>query len=543
MYCRSFAPCYGLILLVLCLLNAGCSAPIERPERTDKTTIVRVNGDEIRSLDPHKISVATDIQIASDQFQGLTDLDPASNVIPGQAQAWRVSDDGLTWTFTLREGLMWSDGVPITAADFVYSFQRIIAPETASPYSNLLMPVAGAVDILNGDKAPDTLGVRALDPRTLEIKLTAPQPVFPSMAAFAALVPVPRHVVEAHGEQWSRPENIVSNGAFTIQSWQRQAKIVLKKNPRFIEADTVGLETLVYVPISDEMTAVRRFRAGEVDIVSGFPDPMGPILKKQLGDQVRVTVNQGTYYYVFHTQKAPFDNPDIRNALSMAVQRQPIVDSILRSGYRAAYAMVPPNTGFYGPANKPEWADWPMDKRLSTARALLEGAGITPQTPLDIELRINTSESHQRIALAIAQMWQPLGINLTLFNTEAAVHFADLRKGDFTLARSGWIADYNAADNFLFLFLSGNEGLNYARYNSPTYDRLLQQGQAEADIGTRVAFMRQAETQLLKDSPIIPLFYYVSKKLVASDIEGWADNLPDRHRSRWLKIKNKAPQS
>ncbi|MEM9879013.1 MAG: peptide ABC transporter substrate-binding protein [Pseudomonadota bacterium] len=527
----------GVVCGAAALTAVACSGPIERPERTDKTRLVRVNFDEIRALDPHKISVVSDSNVAADQFQGLTDLGPDAKPIPGQAKAWRVSDDGLRWTFELRDGLMWSDGTPITADDFVYSFRRIINPATASPYANLLMLIEGAPEILNGAAAPDTLGVFAEGPRTVVIQLTAPQPVFPEVVAIAALVPVPKHVIDIHGDAWSRPENIVSNGAFTMQSWQRQAQMVLKKNPRFIDADTVALETLIYLPISDEMTAVRRFRAGEVDIVPTFPDQMGPVLKEQLGTQVRVTVNQATYYYVFHTQKPPFDNPAVRRALSMAVDRQPLVDSILRSGYRKALAMVPPDTGFYGAPSQPDWAAWTIEERRTEAATLLARAGITPQTPLDIEIRINTSDTHQRIALAIAQMWQPLGINVSLFNTEAAVHFADLRKGNFKLARAGWVADYNAVDNFLFIFLSDNEGLNYARYNSPRYDALVTQGQAASDTTQRMDFMRQAEAQLLADSPIIPLFYYVSKKLVASDIDGWSDNLRDRHRSRWFRFK------
>lgn len=528
-----------LLLASLCVI-AGCGGPIERPARTDKTTLVRVNGDEVRGLDPHRVSVDTEIRVVSDLFQGLTDLDKNARPIPGQALRWEVSSDGLIWTFYLREGLMWSDGVPITAEDFVYSFRRLVAPETASSYASLLSPIVAADDVLIGAQPPSALGVEARGPLTLEIRLNAPQPVLPEMMAFAAMVAVPRHVIERHQETWSRPENIVSNGAYTLQSWQRQAQMTLKKNPRFIDADTVALEQVQYIPISDDMMAVRRFRAGEVDIVPSFPDPMGPILKEQLGDQVRVEVYQGTYYYLFNTLEAPFDNQAVRVALNMAVDRSPIVTSVMRSGYRPAYAMVPPNTGFYGESYAPDWAAWPMDKRLAEAARLLASAGITPETPLDVELRINTSDTHQRLALAVAQMWRPLGINVTLFNTEAAVHFSEMRQGKFKISRAGWIADYNAADNFLFIFRSDNEGLNYSNYNSSQFDALLRQGQREVDIPKRVAAMRQAEALMIADSPLIPLYYYVSKNLVASDIEGWADNVPNRHRSRWFKFKQDA---
>lgn len=528
-------------LFILCVCIAvNCGGPIERPARTDRTSLVRVNGDEVRSLDPHRVSVDTEIRVVADLFQGLTDLNAQARPIPGQAERWDVSADGLTWTFYLREGLVWSDGVPITAADFVYSFRRLVAPETASSYASLLSPVVAADDVLIGVQPPSALGVTALSPRTLEIKLNAPQPVLPEMMAFAAMVAVPQHVIDVHKETWSRPENIVSNGAFTLESWQRQAQMTLKKNPRFIDADTVALETLQYIPISDDMMAVRRFRAGEVDIAPSFPDPMGPILKEQLGGQVRVAVYQGTYYYMFNTEEPPFDNQAVRVALNMAVDRGPIVNSIMRSGYRPAYAMVPPNTGFYGESYEPEWASWPMEQRLAEARRLLASAGITPETPLDVELRINTSDTHQRLALAVAQMWRPLGINITLFNTEAAVHFSEMRQGKFKISRAGWIADYNAADNFLFIFRSDNEGLNYANYNNPEFDALFRRGQREVNISKRMDYMRRAEALMIADSPLIPVYYYVSKNLVAEDIEGWSDNLPNRHRSRWFRFQEAA---
>lgn len=526
-------------LPLLCLgLFTSCGGPIERPERTDRTTLVRVNGDEIRALDPHRISVTTDLRVICDIFQGLTDIDPQAKPIPGQAESWSVSEDGLTWTFKVREGLKWSDGVAITAEDFVYSFRRLADPQTASVYASLLAPIVGASAILTGDAPPDTLGVKTLTPLTLEIKLAAPQPAFPEMMAFSSMVPVPRHAIERYGEQWSRPENIVTNGAFKVETWQRQAKMVLRKNPNFVDAQSVALDTLIYIPISDQMTAVRRFRAGEVDIIPEFPDPMGPILKKQLGDQVHIAVYQASYYYVFNTQVPPFDNKAVRQALSMAVDRQPLVNSIMRSGYKAAYAIVPPNTGFYGDSYEPDWAAWPRSQRLEKASALLASAGISPSSPLEVELRINTSETHQRLGLAIAQMWKPLGVNVSLFNTEAAVHFAEMRKGNFTVSRAGWVADYNAPENFLFILESGNTGLNYSNYTNPEYDALFKQGQREANIDKRMAYMRQAETLMIDDSPILPIYYYVSKTLVASDIEGWADNLPNRHRSRWLKFKS-----
>lgn len=526
------------LVVFMGLSCAACGGPIERPERTDRTTLTRVNGDEIRTLDPHRISVTTDLRVVCDLFQGLTDIDPQAKPIPGQAKSWSVSSDGLTWTFELREGLTWSDEVPITAEDFVYSLRRLADPQTASVYSSLLGPIKGAAAVFAGTAPPSTLAVAALSPLTLQITLTAPQPAFPEMMAFSSMVPVPRHTIETHGEQWSRPENIVNNGAFTVESWQRQAKMVLRKNPNFVDAQSVAMDTVIYIPISDQMTAVRRFRAGEVDIVPDFPDPMGPILKEQLGDQVRIAVLQAAYYYVFNTQVPPFDNKAVRQALSMAVDRQPLVDSVMRSGYKAAFSIVPPNTGFYGDAHMPDWATWPRAQRLERARQLLAAAGISPDTPLDIELRINTSVTHQRLGLAIAQMWKPLGVNVSLFNTEAAVHFAEMRKGNFAVSRAGWVADYNAAENFLFIWQSGNEGLNYAKYNSPAYDALFETAQREADIEKRMAMMRQAETMLIDDSPILPIYFYVSKALVASDIEGWADNLPNRHRSRWLKFKS-----
>lgn len=522
------------LLICFAIFFSGCGGPIDRPAREDKTHIVRVNDDEVRTLDPHKVSIVTDGRVVGDLFQGLIDLDVSGRPIPGQAQSWSVSDDGLTWVFILRPDLVWSDATPLSAEDFVYSFRRLVLPATAAPYANLVNGWVGARAILKGEASPETLGVTALDSQTLEIQLIRPEPALLNMLAYAALVPVPRHVIAKHGDAWSRPGTLIGNGAYTLSSWRRQASMEMVKNRRFHAADSVALDRVTYVPISDEMAAVRQFRAGEVDIVPDFPGTMAAVLEQQLGDQVHIGPYLTTFYWVFNTTKPPFDNPAVRRALSMSVDREAIIRSIMRTGNAPAYAMVPPDTGSYGPAYLPDWASWPLEARRAEAKRLLEAVGITPASRLEVVHRYNTSDTYQRIALAIGQMWAELGVDLVLFNSETAVHYAALRSGDYVLGRAGWAADYAAPENFLFVFASASKGLNYPRYRNPRYDELLDAAVSESDVPTRMALMREAEAILIEDSPILPIFYYVSKYLVADDVTGWSPNVLSAHRSRWL---------
>jgi oligopeptide transport system substrate-binding protein len=499
-------------------------------------TLYRVNDDEIQSLDPHKISTIVDSRVAKDLFEGLTSYGQDGSVVPGLAESWTVSPDGKTWTFRLREGLRFSDGAPITSADVIFSVRRLLAPATASAYSSILYPVQGAEEANKGKAPMDAIAVRAPDARTVVYTLKKPFPAFSELLAHSSQVVVPRHKVEAD-KDWARADRIVSSGAFRMVRWQLQDHIELAKNPYYHNARKVALAKVRYIPISDDQTAIRKMRAREVDIVGDFPTQRLPLLREQIPDAIRLADWRGTYYFAFNTRKPPFNDIRIRQAMSMAIDRRILTDEVFRIGNKPAYSMVPPGLGGYGTALKPAWADWPMDKRLAQAKRLMAAAGYSPERPLEVELKYNTDEDHKRASLTLMQLWKPLGVRIRLLNSEASVHFAGLKSADFILARSGWIADFNAAENMLFLFECGTGQLNYTGYCNQEYDAAMARAYAEPDPAKRNALFRVAEAMIVRDTPGLFLYFYRTKNLVSPDVQGWIPNYANEHPSKYLTVK------
>ncbi len=497
----------------------------------------RGNAADPETLDQHKTSTVYEAHILRDLYEGLVIYNSKAEVIPGVAESWSVSDDGRVYTFKLRGDAKWSNGDPVVAGDFVYSLRRIMMPETGAKYANILYPVKNAETINKGEAKPDTLGVKATDDRTLEITLEAPTPYFIELLTHQTGLPVHPATVEKHGSDFVRPENIVTNGAYMLAEFIPNAHVKSVKNPNFHSAAEVKIDTVFYYPTEDRGAALRRFQAGELHSNNDAPTEQYKFMRETLGDKFRVAPYLGTYYYAVKADKAPFDDVRVRQALSMAVDREFLAEEIWGGSMVAGYSFVPPGIGNYNDPAFAEYKDLSMLDREEQAAKLLAEAGFGPDKPLKVEIRYNTSENHKNTAVAIADMWKPLGVEVSMLNTDTKTHYAHLRdKGDYDVARAGWIGDYSDPQNFLFMVESDNDGFNYANYNNPEYDALMDQAAAETDLDQRANILKKAEEIFMRDLPFIPLMYYGSLSMVSDKLAGWEDNIQNVHPTRFMSV-------
>ncbi|MBN8196310.1 peptide ABC transporter substrate-binding protein [Thalassospira povalilytica] len=497
--------------------------------------ILRIGNDgEPQSMDPHFISTVQTSRISDDMSLGLLTYGPDGQPIPGAAESWTVSDDGLTYTFKIRDH-NWSDGTPVTAQDFIAGWERLLDPELGAEYASILYIIDGA-EAVNTGKEGAKLAAKAVDDHTLEVKLAAPASYFLAQLTHQTAFAIPRHVVEKYGKDWVKPENIVVNGPYKLVEWLPNVHTKLVKNEEFYDAANVPIDEVIYYTYEDRTAMQNRFRADELDVARDIASEQISWLRDNLSDSLRIAPYAGIYYYAIRTDKQKFDDVRVRKALSLAINREAITDAVLKTGELPAYSFVPPNTDKYGEMSYVSWKDLSYGEKLDEAKKLLMEAGYSPDNPLKFTLRYNTSENHKRIAIAIQNMWKQIGVEADLFNTEGKIHYADLKVGDFEVARAGWIADFNDAQNFLFLGESRTGPLNYAGFENPRYDELMLAAEQEQDINERSDLMHKAEAIMMEAQPYIPIYYYVSKQLVSPKIKGWIDNTPDRHLTRWLDI-------
>lgn len=499
-------------------------------------TINISNGGDPTSLDPHKLSGDWENRIAGDVFEGLVTENPLAEPIPAQATEWSISDDGLVYTFTLRDGITWSDGEPVTAGDFVFALQRLMNPETAAEYAYLQYPIKNAEGINSGEITDlNELGVKAIDDKTLEITLENPTPYFIGALTHYTAYPLPQHVIEQAGDDWIKMDTIVTNGPYKPIDWVPGSHVTTEKNPNYYDAENVQIDGAKFFVLEDQSAALKRYRAGEFDILTDFPTDQYEWMQENLPGQAQVAPFAGLYYYVMNNKKPPLDNADVRKALSMAVNREVIGPQILGTGEIPAYSWVPPGMANYGEPYTVDWKDLPYGEKVDKARELLEAAGFKAETPLKLQLRYNTNENHKRIAVAIAAMWKPLGIEVELYNTETKVHYNDLQNGILDVARAGWLADYNDADNFLNLLKSSVQ-YNYGRYSNAEFDALIDKANATTDSAARAELLHQAEKIAMDESAAIPIYYYLSRNVVSPKVKGFENNAFDIHRTRWLEL-------
>ncbi|WP_228160494.1 peptide ABC transporter substrate-binding protein [Marinobacter bohaiensis] len=525
---------YGLAMAIL--LGAGFSGAVSAanvPEGTAlaaEQDVVFNNQSEPATLDPQKIEGVPGSRVARQLFEGLVIQDDEGNILPGVAKSWDVNDDNTVFTFHLRDA-QWSNGDPVTAGDFVYGWQRAVDPETASPYSWYIemSTMKNAAAIVKGDKPPSELGVTAVDDHTLKVELDQPIPYFIRMLGHTTMMPAPRKVVEQYGDGWTRPDHMVSNGAYRLTDWVVNERIVLKRNTAYWDNEDTVLDKVTILPVASENAELSRYKAGEVDLTGGST-PLAiehyRQLKKDIPEQIHTTGQVGTYYYSFNNQKAPFDDVRLRKALSYAINREVITDKITGQGEIPAYSFVPDITAGFTP-QEPEWAKLSQGERNEKARALMKAAGYGPDHPLDVELLYNTSDNHKKIAIAIAAMWkQVLGVNVDLINQEWKTYLATERAGDFDVARAGWVGDYNEASTMLDLLTTAN-GNNYPQYHNPEYDQLMARSKTIVDEGKRNNLYARADAMLSRDMPVAPIFQYSTTRLVKPYVGGYPEANPE----------------
>ena len=516
-----------LTLLAAGLLASTSLLAAEVPPGTElagKQELVRNNGSEPATLDPHKVESDVEGNIIRDIFDGLVAVRPDGSIEPRLAETWEQKDNTV-WTFHLRPGITWSDGTAITAKDIVWSWQRLVDPKTVSPYASYPanMHIVNANEISLGKMPADSLGVKALDDQTLQITLDQPNASLLQMLDHYVMVPIDPVVVKRFGDKWTQPSHIVTSGAYKPVQWVVNERIVAERNLRYWDNRHTVINKVTYLPITSETADVNRYKAGEIDIVYTVPINQFAQLKKTMGNELKVSPQLATYYYEFNTTKAPFNDPRVRMALNIALDKDIIADKVLGQGQRPAWLVSQPEIGGVTLKN-PDYASWPREKRIEEAKKLLAAAGFGPDHPLSFNLLYNTSESHQRIAIAASSMWKKnLGVNVKLQNQEWKTMLDTMHTGDFDVVRYAWIADYADAASFLNNFRTG-DSQNTSKYANPAYDAALKSAAQASDLAKRGEYYQQAEDMLARDVPAIPLYHYVRTHLVKPWVGGFSSD-------------------
>ena len=488
--------------------------------------LVRHIKDEPASLDPAKAVGLPEIQVIRDLFEGLVNQDANGNIIPGVATRWQTNDQKI-WTFTLRNDAKWSDGTPVTAQDFVYSWQRLVDPKTTSPFAwfAALAGITNAQDIIDGKAKPETLGVTAVDARTLRVQLDKPLPWFVNLTANFSLYPVNKANVESD-INWTRPGKLVGNGAYVLADRVVNEKLVATPNKQYWDNAKTVIQKVTFVPINQESSATKRYLAGDIDITESFPKNQYQKLLKELPGQVYTPAQLGTYYYAFNTQKGPTADARVRLALSMTIDRRIIAEKVLGTGEKPAWRLTPDVTAGFTP--QPSALEQSSQAELNAqAKMLLQAAGYGPNRPLKLTLLYNTSENHQKIAIAVASMWKKnLGVDVKLQNQEWKTYIDSRNTGNFDVIRASWVGDYNEPSTFLSLLTSTNTG-NIARFNEPAYDKVIRQAALENTAAARNADYNEAEKILSAKAPIAPIYQYTNGRLIKPWLKGYPITNPE----------------
>ncbi|MBV9062831.1 MAG: peptide ABC transporter substrate-binding protein [Alphaproteobacteria bacterium] len=519
----------------LALRNAG---PVRR-QAADAKTLKRGNGAEPDSLDPHKAQGNWENNIIGDMFLGLMTENAAGDPVFGAAESYKVSSDGLTYTFRLRDH-RWSDGRRVSARDFVFSLRRVLDPRTAGQYASILYPIRNAEPVNAGKKPLDQLAVRALDDRTLEIAFEFQVPYVAQLLSHMASFAVPLHVLERHGDDWLRAGNIVTNGPYVLTEWLPNEHIVLRKNPYFYKADKVATDTVIYYPTQDYSAALKRFRAGEFDVTNSIPSQEIDWLKSHMPRALHVAPYVLTQYLQFNLVRKPFDDIRVREALSLAINREIIATRVMRAGEKPAYSYLPRGLPGYPSTAELRFRQMAMPERQSLAKKLLGEAGFTSTRPLTFQYSYQNQNDARLTAVAFQEMWKQIGVHAQLAPAESQVHYNSLRRQDFDVAWSGWIADYRDPKNYLFIWQSSAGDMNVGRYRSREFDSLVEKSDSERSPSLRGRILARAEQILLDDMALAPIYFGVSRNLVSRQVKGWVDNELNINRSCYLSLDRSA---
>ncbi|MFP9529469.1 peptide ABC transporter substrate-binding protein [Pectobacterium brasiliense] len=521
---------YSAFYAALMAAMTGNAVAAQVPAGTvlaEKQEIVRHIKDEPASLDPIKAVGLPEAQVARDLFEGLVNQDAKGNLVPGVAQRWQTTDNR-TFIFTLRDNVRWSNGEPVTAKDFVYSWRRLVTPENSSPFAWFarLAGIQNAEQILAGKLPVDQLGVTAVNDHTLKVQLSKPVPYFVSLTANFSLFPVHQATIEKFGNDWTKPGNLIGNGAFKLEQRVVNEKLVLTQNPYYWDNAHTRLTKVTFVPINQESNATKRYLSGDIDITESFPKNLYQKLLKDLPGQVYTPDQLGTYYYAFNTQRAPTNDVRVRKALSYAIDRKVIAEKVLGTGEKPAWHFTPDVTAGFKPTES-LLQQYSQDELDAQAKALMAAAGYGPNNPLKLSLLYNTSESHQKIAIAVASMWKKtLGVDVRLSNQEWQTYIDSRNSGNFDVVRASWVGDYNEPSTFLSLLASHHSG-NIARFKNANYDRVLDEAGNQTNPQALNADYNRAEQILMDEAPIAPIYQYTNGRLIKPWVKGYPITNPE----------------
>ncbi|MBK8478429.1 MAG: peptide ABC transporter substrate-binding protein [Opitutaceae bacterium] len=534
----------SLLTATLCaallLLPLGCAKRESRVEAGNRTgTLHLAISAEPRELDPQLQGTFDEMCVSLALFEGLTAIDERSSLpVPAAAERWETSADGLRWSFHLRPGLRWSDGAPLTAADFAWSLQRALTPALASEYAYVLYPIRGAQAFNAGKLPADTaLGVRVLDPLTLELALERPTPHLAAILALPVAFPIPRTLLEkleptGEARRWSRPEHFVGNGPFVLTEWSPNRQIVARRNPYFHEP--AALTAIVFHPFEQATAQEAAFRTGQLHLTSDLPAVRIADYRANRPEALRLDPFLETNFLRFNTTRPPLDDPRVRRSLTLALDRRALVEQVALAGQQPATGLLSPQLpGYTPPAG--------VSFEPETARRLLAEAGYPDGHGFpELEAMYFSSELNQKLLEAMQQMWQrELGITVTLAAKEKQVWFTEERRLAYQLSLARWIGDYVEPSTFLELFIAGG-GNNATGWARPEYDHLVRTGASEADSAARNTHYRQAEELLLQDLPIAPLFHGTRPYLIQPSVQGWEPALLGFHRYQHVRLGSPA---
>jgi oligopeptide transport system substrate-binding protein len=526
-------------LLMSAPLAAWAFSGCARKDGGQKSAVLlRGNGPDPDSLDPHRARSTEAMMVLRDTFECLTRLDKAAAPAPGAAQGWTVSEDGREYTFKLRPGLRWSNGDRVVAQDFAAGLRRLVDPATASQYAQVVDVILHAPDIISGKTPVNMLGVAAPDDHTLTITLSAPAPYLPGLMAHPSCAPLHGPSLASLGDRFARAGSQVSNGAFVLKEWLQGSYVRAERNPHYWNNAANRIDAVKYLQISDENAELRAYRAGELHCTYVVPRGQFDWVKENLGAELHVSPQLSVYYYGFNLDRKRF-TPKIRRALSMVIDRERLANSVLRVGELPAWGWVPPGINDYA-SQSFDYAKQSAADRIAEARRLLAEEGFTPEKPLAFELRYNTGEVHGKVAVAVTSMWkEALGVRAQPAAVEFKSLFADVERRDVDVYRLSWVGDYNDPYNFL-QYLKSDFGINLPHYVSPAYDALLLDAGRQKDSARRRELLESAERLMLADHPVIPLYFYVNKHLVKPELKGWYDNVMNVVYSQDLSLAPRA---
>jgi len=540
--CR-LLPAYLLLFAIVTSSITACerSDSISDTNTKDDAPIVlrRGNGGDPETLDPASAEDDHAFRVLTDLYEGLVTIDASGNVIAGVAESWEISSDGLTYTFLLRPDAVWSNGEQVTSDHFLGGFRRTLAPETASAYGFLLHAIRNATQVSQGELPLSALGIRAPDADTLLIELESPAPYFLSVLAMPIAFPAwPSE--SADDSRFAKSDLFIGNGPFVLDDWQPGHRIRLLKNKQFREADSVQIDMVEYYAISDLLSELNMYRAGELDITASVPGANVKELRANRPSELRIAPSLAVYYLAFDLSEAPFDDPALRQALSMAIDRAALTEVIGR-GEQPAFGLVPDGVRGYTPSRY-AWGTLTNPERQEQARRIYATSPHSANDPLRLKLSYDTGDIHERIALAVSSMWRDvLGIDVELDKREWK-YFLETRgkRDEWQIMRFSWTGDYNHASTFTDILLSTSPQ-NLPGYQSPRFDSLVAAALAEQDTNAQAQLLASAEAEMLDDYPIAPLYFYVSKHLVSPAVYGFEQNILDQHPSRYMRLSRTLP--